>query len=172
MKKTLLGLIMLTGTVVASDWKTELERQLPLMGHRNWIAVVDSAYPLQTAPGIKTLHAGGGHVSVLKEVFEYISRQKHVRPSVFTDEELKFLDEEHAPGIAALREQLQSVLLHLDVQERPHEQIIAQLVEAGKTFQVLIIKTDLTLPYTSVFILLDCGYWSAGAGRTLRDEVH
>jgi len=32
-----------------------------------------------------------------------------------------------------------------------HEQIISRLDEAGQTFRVLIIKTDMTLPYTSVF---------------------
>ena len=42
----------------------------------------------------------------------------------------------------------------------PHEKTIEQLDEAGQTFHVLLLKTDLTLPYTSVFIRLDCGYWS------------
>jgi hypothetical protein len=33
---------------------------------------------------------------------------------------------------------------------------------------VLILKTDLTLPYTSVFIELDCGYWGPEKEQALR----
>jgi hypothetical protein len=36
---------------------------------------------------------------------------------------------------------------------------------------VLILKTNLRLPYTSVFIELDCGYWSPEAERRLRDKM-
>jgi len=32
-----------------------LNKLLPLMGHRNWIAIVDSAYPLQCCQGIETI---------------------------------------------------------------------------------------------------------------------
>jgi len=28
-------------------WQEELERMLPLMGHRNWVLIVDKAFPLQ-----------------------------------------------------------------------------------------------------------------------------
>ena len=38
-----------------SDWRSRLTQELPLLGHRNWIAVVDSAYPLQTSAGIETI---------------------------------------------------------------------------------------------------------------------
>jgi hypothetical protein len=33
---------------------------------------------------------------------------------------------------------------------------------------VLVLKTRLTIPYTSVFIRLECGYWSADAEKRLR----
>jgi len=39
-----------------SPWKNILARRLPELGHRNWIGVVDSAYPLQTSPGIVITH--------------------------------------------------------------------------------------------------------------------
>ena len=168
MKKTLLGMLLLAGICQASGWEKELIRDLPLMGHRNWVVVADSAYPLQTAPGVKTVYAGGDHIAVLDQVLEAVSRQKHVRPVIFTDAELKHVDEKYAPGIGVLREQLQMVLAGRDAQMLPHEEVIQQLDEAGETFRIMIIKTDLTLPYTSVFIRLDCGYWSAEAENALR----
>ena len=51
----------------------------------------------------------------------------------------------------------------------PHEQIIHNLDEAGKAFNVLIIKTNMVLPYTSVFLELRAAYWSDEAERHLRE---
>jgi hypothetical protein len=53
----------------------------------------------------------------------------------------------------------------------PHEDIIKMLDKAAETFNVLILKTDLALPYTSVFFQLDCGYWSAEAEAKLREAI-
>jgi hypothetical protein len=45
----------------------------------------------------------------------------------------------------------------------------------AKLFNVLIIKTDLAIPYTSVFFQLECGYWNAEAEaeaeENLRNEL-
>ena len=54
---------------------------------------------------------------------------------------------------------------------RPHEEIIHLLDEAAKTFKVLIVKTTMTIPYTSVFLCLDCAYWNAEAERQLREAL-
>lgn len=154
-----------------AGWKKDLSEQLPLLGHRNWVVVADSAYPLQTAPGIETIYVGGDHVKVVSEVLELVAKQKHVRPVIFTDSELEHVSEAHAPGIESVRSELQAQLEGSGAQTLPHEAIIKQLDEAGETFQVIIIKTDLVLPYTSVFIRLDCGYWSADAEAELRQAM-
>jgi len=49
-----------------------------------------------------------------------------------------------------------------------HEEIISRLDRTGDVFQVLAIKTKMRLPYTSVFVELDCGYWNAQAEDRLR----
>ena len=74
---------MNTGT--KKNWEVQFDELLPLLGHRNWILVVDKAFPLQSAPGMTN------------------------------------------------------------------------------------IKTEHIMPYTSVFIELDCGYWSAEKEATLRN---
>ena len=53
----------------------------------------------------------------------------------------------------------------------PHEEIIARLDQCAQVFRILIIKTKLTIPYTSVFFELDCGYWNADAERRLRSSM-
>ena len=54
---SLLALLATTSLLAADNWKETLRKELPLLGHRNWIVVADSAYPLQTAPGIETIRA-------------------------------------------------------------------------------------------------------------------
>jgi hypothetical protein len=43
--------------------------------------------------------------------------------------------------------------------------------QAGNTFHILILKTTLTVPYTSVFLRLDCKYWSDAAEDQLRQAM-
>ena len=52
-----------------------------------------------------------------------------------------------------------------------HEELIARLDKAAATFNVLVLKTTLTLPYTSVFVELECGYWSGDAEKRLREAM-
>jgi hypothetical protein len=169
----ILTLLMLaTAATFADDnWKAKLQQELPLLGHRNWIVVVDSAYPLQTAPGIETICAEEDQLDVVKEVLAGLAKTKHVKPVIYTDAELTFVAEKNAPGISEYRDNLGKVLAHQPVQVLPHGDIINKLDEAGKTFKVLIIKTPLTKPYTSVFFRLECGYWNADAENQLRDAM-
>jgi D-ribose pyranose/furanose isomerase RbsD len=154
-----------------SPWEQKLREELPLLGHRNWIVIADSAYPLQTALGVETLHTETDQLQVAKAVLDELAKTKHVKPIIYTDAELKYVAEKNAPGISAYREALNKVLQSRPVQALPHEQIINRLDEAGKTFKVLLIKTPLALPYTSIFLQLDCGYWNANAEKELREAM-
>jgi hypothetical protein len=69
------------------------------------------------------------------------------------------------------RRQLEEVLYGSHLQRLPHEQIIHKLDQSAQTFRILIIKTEMTIPYTSVFFELDCGYWSAEAEDRLRQAI-
>jgi hypothetical protein len=159
---------MSAATALSQHWQAELHRQLPLLGHRNWIVIADSAYPWQTAPGIETLYADADQLDVLAAVLEGLSRSRHVKPVAYTDAELKHVPENRAQGISAYRDALGKLLATQAPHELPHEQIISKLDEAGKTFKVLLFKTRQTLPYTSVFLQLDCAYWNAEAEQELR----
>ena len=161
---------MLTGFAEA-PWREKIDAQVPLLGHRNWIVIADSAYPWQTAPGIETVATNANQVEVIRAVLRVLHHAEHVRPTIYTDAELPHVPEADAKGITLYREELAKVLEGRAVQSLPHEQIIAKLDEAGKTFHVLLLKTTLTIPYTSVFLQLDCGYWNADAEKRLRDAL-
>lgn len=145
--------------------------RLPALGHRNWIVIADSAYPLQTSPGIETITVKDTQIEAVKQVLAILKKAKHVRPSIFLDAELTYVPDKHSPGISDFRKKLDAALRGQPVQRVPHEEIIAKLDEAGKTFKVLLIKTPHIQPYTSVFIQLECGYWSDAAEKEMRNAM-
>jgi hypothetical protein len=142
---------------------------LPLYGHRNWIIVADAAYPAQSNPGIETVFTGGEHTEVLGKVLEAIDASVHLRANVYVDAELKLVSEDDAPGVSALRNEMTQLLAGKNARELAHEEIIARLDQAGGLFRILILKSTFAIPYTSVFLELDCGYWSQEAEKRLRD---
>src|SRR5579863_3672606 len=157
--------------LTGSAWQDELKRRLPMLGHRNWIVIADSAYPLQCAPGVTTILVDGDHVDVVRQVLAMIAAFGHVKPQIRTDRELEFVSDQDAPGIAAYRAQLAGLPRWSDVQTTPHEEIIARLDRAAAQFEVVIIKTPLRIPYTSVFLELDCAYWTSDAEARLRANM-
>jgi hypothetical protein len=155
----------------APSWRTVLERELPRLGHRNWIVIADSAYPAQSRAGIHTVVAETDQLLAVQTVLDLLAKTKHVRPTVYLDAELPHVPEKDAPGITGYRESLAKLLGDRPVRSLPHEQIIHKLDKAAEKFNVLIIKTNLTLPYTSVFLELGCGYWDDEAEKRLRQEI-
>lgn len=155
-----------------SDWKARVAQTMPLMGHRNWILVVDSAYPLQSSPGVETIETNANHLDVLRYVLSAVNSSIHVRPLIYMDRELPFVPDDDAPGASAYRDQVQKLLADYTIESLPHEQVIHQIDETSKEFHVLVLKTTMTIPYSSVFIRLDCKYWSADAEKRMRARMH
>jgi len=154
------------------DWKTEVKKTLKLFGHRNWIVVADGAYPQQSKPAIKTITIDANQLEAVEFVSQLIEKASHVDANIFVDKEMAFVPEEHASGIDIYKTNLNKVLEGKSVKTMLHEDIIRQLDESAKLFNVLIIKTDLAIPYTSVFFQLECGYWNAEAEENLRNELN
>jgi len=155
-----------------SGWRQKIADQLPLMGHRNWIVIVDSAYPLQASSGVETIETGEDQLAVLDCVLEAINNSRHVRPLVYIDAELEYVPESEAPEVDRYREQLRGRLAGLPGESVLHENLIKRLNQAGETFNVLVLKTTMTIPYTSVFLELDCKYWGALAEARLRTRMN
>lgn len=153
------------------DWKQTLKAELPRMGHRNWIVIADSAYPLQSGTGIETITTRANHLDVVKTVFDMLEKSHHIRPVIHLDSELPFVPESDAKGVDSFRQELKTLLKDRKMESLPHEDIIAKLDKAGKTFKVLIIKTPLAIPYTSLFLELDCGYWGPDSEKKMREAI-
>ncbi len=152
----------------SESWNSRLARIMPLFGHRNWIVVADSAYPAQSNPGIETLFTGSDHSEVLGKVLAAVAASGHVHANIYLDAELPLVTEADAPGVSAVRREMTRQFAGMTTRALEHEQIIARLDEAGRLFRILILKSTLRIPYTSVFLELDCGYWGEQAERRLR----
>ena len=155
----------------SSGWQAKVEHDLPLLGHRNWILIVDSAYPLQSAPGVETVETNADQLEVVRFVMGAIDKSIHVRPDIFMDAELPYVQEEDAPGTSAYRDAIAKLLDGRDIDSEPHEKLIADVDEAGRLVNVLVLKTKLAVPYSSVFIRLNCKYWGNDAEERLRAKM-
>ena len=155
----------------ATDWRIKLNQELPLLGHRNWIMIVDSAYPLQVSPGVETIETGADLPQVLRIVLGTLDHSIHVTPNVYLDAELPYVTDEAAPGASVYRQHLKEILKDRPVKSLPHETLIKQVNDAGQTFHILVLKTNMAIPYTSVFLQLDCKYWPPAAEQQLRQAM-
>jgi RbsD / FucU transport protein family len=169
-------LFVMTGLAIAAEkhtpeWQTRLRQVLPLLGHRNWIMIVDSAYPLQSSAGVETLETNSDQLEVLRTVLNAIDNSIHVRPIVYMDAELPFVPEKDAPGVTAYRDGIRTALAGRKITAMPHDQIIARADEVGKSFHVLVLKTTMAVPYTSVFLELRAKYWNDDAEAQMRKAM-
>lgn len=157
--------------VASTNWQTKLKQQLPLLGHRNWILIVDSAYPLQVSPGVETIETGADELAVTSTVLSTLDHSVHVNPIVYLDAELPFVPSQNFAQINNYRDDLKKTLHGRSIQSLPHEQILGMISEAGKTYKVLVLKTNMAMPYTSVFFRLDCKYWGEKDEQKLRQAM-
>jgi FHS family L-fucose permease-like MFS transporter len=152
-------------------WERRIKHLVFVLGHRNWVVVADSAYPAQANPGIETIYTGENHVHLLEKIARTINEAGHVRANVYMDAELQNVPEEDAPGVTEFRREIDGFLSGRNTRMLKHEQIISKLDASAKLFNIVILKSTLRIPYTSVFLELDCGYWNADAEKRLRDSL-
>lgn len=152
-------------------WQEEVKKKLNLMGHRNWVLVVDKAFPEQSSPGMTYLYVDQDLIPTLKEVLNMMAAGGHVRPVIYRDLELNYLTDNKVPGIESFRAKSDSLLSGTPIQSMLHEQVFSLLDESSSLFTTLVIKTSCTLPYTSVFLQLDCAYWGPEDEKALRERM-
>ncbi|WP_316839113.1 RbsD/FucU domain-containing protein [Pedobacter gandavensis] len=153
------------------DWKKQVQTKLPMLGHRNWILIVDQAFPEQNSLGMEYIYANEDLLPVLKEVLTQVNASAHVKPIVYQDQELNFITENQAKGVKNFISGAKEVLGTQKVESLLHDEVFKKLDTESKLFKVLVIKTNEVIPYTSVFLQLDCGYWNGDKEKELREAM-
>ncbi len=159
-----------TEVSTSKSWQDQLTEMMPYLGHRNWIVIADMAYPLQSGSGITTLYADEPYLDVLEKVKGMIDKAPHVFAHIYRDKELSFISEKDMPGVDSLRAGMDRICGN-EASSVVHEDLIARLDAAGRLYSVVIIKTPLTMAYTTTFFELDCAYWNGDQQKKLDEAM-
>ena len=182
MNTLLILMILLTGACYGQSdiqtknrqpkiWKMQLDQELPLLGHRNWILVVDKAFPAQNAAGIITINTGEAFLPVLQYTLAQINSSTHIKPIIFTDKELNYITNKQVPEIEKYKTKLFEVIPRDQVQTMLHDSVFVKIAKASELFRIIVLKTEQVIPYSSVFLQLDCKYWRPEEEKQLRESM-
>ena len=134
------------------EWKDQLYKNLAIVGARNWIVIAESSFPAYTGAGIKTMVSDKTSDEVLLDVLNMLEEEAHVVPRIMISSELRSVTEDYAPGIKRYRNNINKMLpgrQHFELMSRTINSLIE---DAAKQFNVLVIKTKTSLPYSNIYI--------------------
>lgn len=139
------------------------------MGVGNWVIISESSFPAHSGRGVRTVSVDAEIPEVVDFLVDYFDHSQNVTPVFNTARELPFVGNDRAPGIDEYRKLLKKSLHGHTVREMDHDSLALLAQRNSGKFAVLVIKTNTALPYSSVFIELDTGYWDRDSEDSLRD---
>lgn len=152
-------------------WRGAVDAQAAQLGYRNWIVIAESSFPAQSRPGVRQVMAPVEVPEALDYVLDALEKTEDLRPQVYLTRELRSVENDYAPGIDELRKRIQNSLHGHEATELEQQSMLTLLSDASRSFDVLVIRTQSALPYSSVFLELQPGYWDAASESRLRDRI-
>lgn len=152
-------------------WQAAVDRQAGQLGYRNWIVIAEASFPAHSRPGIRQVNASVEIPEALDYVLNALEQTESVRPHVYVTRELRSVENDFAPGIDDLRKRLKSSLHGHEPAELDQQSLLTLLEDANRSFDVLVIRTPTALPYSSVFLELQPGYWDVDSEMRLRERI-
>ncbi len=159
------------GSGPGNTWKSAVNRQAAQLGYRNWIVIAEASFPAQNRPGISQVNASVEIPEALDYVLQALEQTENLRPQIYQTRELRSVGNDFAPGIDALRKRMLTSLHAHEVTELEQQSLLTLLEDASRSFDVLVIRTQTALPYSSVFLELKPGYWDATSEALLRERI-
>lgn len=156
---------------MGDDWKAMVDRQVNQLGYRNWIVISEASFPAHSRTGVRQVNATGEVPEVLDYVLDALESTQHVKPRVYLTRELRSVENDFAPGIDEMRKRIIDSSHGHEVTELDQESLITLLDSANQSYDVLVVRTPTALPYTSVFLELQPGYWDAESEDRLRERI-
>lgn len=154
-----------------NTWQGAVDRQAAQLGYRNWIIIAEASFPAHNKPGFRQVTADVEVPEAVDYVLKTLEQTEHVRPRVYLPRELRSVENDFAPGIEVARKKIHDSLHGHEANELDQQSLITLLEDASRSFDVLVIRTTTALPYTSVFLELQPGYWDAESETRLRDRI-
>lgn len=154
-----------------NTWQTAVDHQVGQLGYRNWIVIAESSFPAQNRPGMRQVIAPVDVPEALDYVLNTLERTESVRPQIYLARELRSVENDYAPGIDSLRKRIKTSLHGHEPTELDQQSLLTLMEDANRSFDVLVIRTQSALPYSSVFMELQPGYWDATSESQLRQRI-
>ncbi len=152
-------------------WKVAVANQIGQLGYRNWIVIAEASFPAQNRVGVRQVTTDVEIPEALDYVLRTLEQTQHVRPQLYLTRELRALENNFTPGVDEHRKRLRSALHANETTEIEQQSLLTLLEDANRSFDVLVIRTPTALPYTSVFLELQPGYWDAESEARLRARI-
>lgn len=152
-------------------WINNLNQEVTRLGAKNWIVVSDAAYAMPNDLNVRTVMVDTDIDEALEMLFQQMESLGHVWARSYKLREFDHLNEELAPGVNGLKTRLNKVLSYRKTQQISFKTAEALLQTAAQDYQVLVIKTNTAYPYSSVYLELDSGYWTAESEQSLREKM-
>lgn len=155
----------------APTWANTIKQEILKLGNFNWIIIAEPTFSNFKPKGITTLTIDASSPEVIKQVFNIIERNGHVDGKIYFSKESRFLTEKQTPGITQFKTKRDKALSGRKTRALNHAALEILLIEAKQKHRILIIKTNTLLPYSSVFIELESGYWHSESETALRKPM-
>jgi len=148
--------------------KQIIQSEISQLGAHNWIIIAEAAYPIPSEAQSKVIYLDASIIEVTQLVLESIDQHGHITPRIQISRESEIVSEKIDPTIASFKQQINETLLTRNYQELPQELIDLSILESQKKYRHLILKTNSTYPYCSLFLELESGYWDGQSESILR----
>ncbi|MFT6179773.1 MAG: hypothetical protein ACI9NQ_000905 [Paracoccaceae bacterium] len=152
-------------------WGEVVSREVNALGIQNWVIVAESSFPVVSRRGVRTIVVDAEVPELVDYVVNELEKSETVTPSFSTARELPFVKNDRAPGVDEFRKLLKTALHGHPVREMDHRSLTLLAHSDSAKYAVLVLKTKTALPYSSVFIELDSGYWDRDSEDNLRRDM-
>jgi len=154
-----------------AGWKAAVDKQVVQLGNRNWIIIAEASFPAYNRIGLRQVNAEVEIPEALDYVLNVMERTENTRPNVYLAREMRSVKNDYAPGIEELRKNINASLHGHETIQIDHQSLQTLLEGANRSFDVLVIRTQTALPYSSVYLELLPGYWDADSEEKLREQI-
>ena len=153
------------------ETRDTISPQLQQLGARNWVVIADPTYPIPAGTGVQTMVVSTGSLDTFREVLDLIEQQGSLTPRIWINNELEAITDNLAPGIENYSTSVNNLVSGRFCYRLDERIISSQVAEASHNFRVLFIKTPTQLPYSSIAIELDSGYWDSDSETEIRERL-
>lgn len=154
-----------------NSWQDAVVRQAGQLGYRNWIVIAEASFPAHSRAGVRQVIANVDAPEALDYVLYTLEQTETVRPQIYVPRELRSLENDFAPGIDEYRKRLKNSMHGHETTELDQQSLITLMEDANRSFDVLVIRTNTALPYSSIFLELKPGYWDVDSENRLRERI-